>query len=120
MIFLQQQGVGRLFALLIRSSAQPATMAWLSALTLPRVIPFTVPFGVLVGILIGLGRMSTDGEITAMRAAGVPSRVVIAPVLVFAFLATLLTGVSSLWMTPISISQSLAILNKLAAEQLTA
>ncbi|MBI2681033.1 MAG: LptF/LptG family permease [Candidatus Solibacter usitatus] len=119
-IFLQQQGVGRLFELLIRSSAQPATIAWLFALALPRVLPFTVPFGVLVGILIGLGRMSTDGEITAMRAAGVPSRVVIAPVLTFAFLATLLTGASSLWMTPISITQSLAILNKLAAEQLTA
>ena len=119
-IFLQQQGVGRLFELLIRSSAKPGTIAWLFALALPRVLPFTVPFGVLVGILIGLGRMSTDGEIIAMRAGGVPSRVVIAPVLTFAFLATLVTGASSLWLTPLSISQSLAILNKLAAEQLTA
>ena len=34
----------------------------------------TIPFGALVGILVGLGRLSTDGEITAMRAAGVPSQ----------------------------------------------
>ncbi len=119
-IFLQRQGVGRLFELMIRSSAKPGTIASLFALALPPVLPFTLPFGVLVGILIGLGRMSTDGEITAMRAGGVPSRVVIAPVLLFAFLATLMTAASSLWLTPASITQSLAILNKLAAEQLTA
>jgi lipopolysaccharide export LptBFGC system permease protein LptF len=56
----------------------------LLTLALPPVLPFTIPFGVLVGILIGLGRMSADGEIVAMRAAGVSSRKVIAPVLVFA------------------------------------
>jgi lipopolysaccharide export LptBFGC system permease protein LptF len=48
---------------------------------MPPVLPLTIPFGVLVGILIGLGRMAADGEITAMRAAGVSSRRVIAPVL---------------------------------------
>ena len=54
----------------------------------PRVLPFTIPFGVLVGILIGLGRLAADGEIIAMRAAGVSSRKVIAPVLLFAALGT--------------------------------
>ncbi|HET9319944.1 MAG TPA: LptF/LptG family permease, partial [Bryobacteraceae bacterium] len=68
-IFLQQ--VDKLFELLVRSSAHTTTVLWLFALALPPVLPLTVPFGVLVGILIGLGRMSTDGEITAMRAAGV-------------------------------------------------
>jgi len=47
---------------------------------MPPVLPLTIPFGVLVGILIGLGRMASDGEIIAMRAAGVSSRQVIAPV----------------------------------------
>ena len=36
-------------------------------------LPFTIPFGVR-GSLIGLGRMAADGEIIAMRAAGVSAR----------------------------------------------
>jgi LPS export ABC transporter permease LptG/LPS export ABC transporter permease LptF len=117
-IFLQ--GVDKYFELLVRSSAKTGTVLWLFALALPPVLPLTVPFGVLVGILIGLGRLSTDGEITAMRAAGVSSRAVIPPVLAFALLATILTGTASLWLTPRAIRQSVAILNKLEAEQLTA
>lgn len=117
-IFLR--GVDKYFELLVRSSAHTTTVLWLFALALPPVLPLTVPFGVLVGILIGLGRLSTDGEITAMRAAGVSSRAVIPPVLTFALLATIVTGAASLWLTPRAIRQSVAILNKLEAEQLTA
>lgn len=117
-IFLR--GVDKYFELLVRSSAKTGTVLWLFALALPPVLPLTVPFGVLVGILIGLGRLSTDGEITAMRAAGVSSRVVIPPVLTFALLATILTATASLWLTPRAVRQSVKILNKLEAEQLTA
>ena len=67
-IFLQR--VDRYFELLVRASTHTETVLWLFALALPAVLPLTVPFGVLVGILIGLGRMSTDGEITAIRASG--------------------------------------------------
>ena len=117
-LFLQR--VDKYFELLVRSSAKLETVGWLFALALPPVLTLTVPFGVLVGILIGLGRMSTDGEITAMRAAGVSSRAVLPPVLTFAFLAMLVAGASSLWLTPRAIRQSIAILNTLEAEQLTA
>src|SRR5438094_3314409 len=117
-IFLR--GVDKYFELLVRSSARTETVLWLFALALPPVLPLTVPFGVLVGILIGLGRLSTDGEITAMRAAGVSSRAVIPPVLAFALLATIITATASLWLTPRAIRQSVAILDKLEAEQLTA
>ena len=70
----------------------------------------TIPFGVLVGILIGLGRMSSDGEITAMRAAGVPSQKVIAPVMTFALLMTMLAGAASIWWMPASVRE----INRLA------
>ena len=80
----------------------------------------TIPFGVLVGILIGLGRMSTDGEITAMRAAGVPSQKVILPVMSFALLATIVAGASSIWLTPAAIREVVRLANRLIAEQLTA
>src|SRR5579864_2852872 len=117
-IFLR--AVDKYFELLVRSSAGTWKVVGLFALAVPPVLPLTVPFGVLVGILIGLGRMSTDGEITAMRAAGVSSRSVIPPVVTFALLSTLLTGFCSLWLTPRAWRESIAILNKLEAEQVSA
>ncbi|MGI8989368.1 MAG: LptF/LptG family permease [Bryobacteraceae bacterium] len=118
-VFLQGRGK-ELFEILARSSTDPSTVLRLFLLALPRVLPLTIPFGVLVGILIGLGRMATDGEITAMRAAGVSSRIVAPPVLLFAFIATLLAGAASLWLTPMAIRGTFKILNRIAAEQLTA
>jgi LPS export ABC transporter permease LptG/LPS export ABC transporter permease LptF len=118
-IFLQQS-VGKLFELLVRSSAGPETVVYLFVLAMAPILPLTVPFGVLVGILIGLGRMSADGEITALRAAGISSRKVIPPVLIFALLGTLLAGAASTWLTPLAIRETYRIFNRLAAAQLTA
>ncbi len=90
-IFLHE--VDRLFELLVGSNAEARDRAAaVRAGAFRRVLPLTIPFGVLVGILIGLGRLSSDGEIIAMRAAGVSSRKVIAPVLLFAALGTALAG----------------------------
>ncbi|MGI8745348.1 MAG: LptF/LptG family permease [Bryobacteraceae bacterium] len=117
-VFLQR--VGRLFEILVRSSASGRTVGELFLLAMPFTLSFTIPLGVLIGILIALSRMSSDGEITAMRAAGVSSRKVVAPVLTLAFLGMLITATSSLWLTPYSISTTYRILNKLVAEELTA
>ncbi len=117
-IFLQRSGP--VFELLIRSSAQPAKVAYLFSLAFPALLPMTIPFGVLVGILIGLGRMSSDGEITAMRAAGIPSQKVILPVMTFALLAATAAGVCAVWLTPASLSEGIRVANRLISEQLTA
>jgi LPS export ABC transporter permease LptG/LPS export ABC transporter permease LptF len=117
-LFLQR--VGKLFEILVRSSAPPETVGRLFALAIPFTLTFTVPLGVLVGVLIALSRMSSDGEITGMRAAGVPSRKVIAPVLTFAILATIVTATASLWLTPYATWKSYKILNQLVAAELTA
>ena len=98
--------VDPVFELLVRSNGANAQVALeLFALALPAVLPFTIPFGVLVGILIGLGRMAADGEIIAMRAAGVSSRQVIVPVLVFASLGAAFGFYTTLRLTPFSIKR---------------
>ncbi|HYW42058.1 MAG TPA: LptF/LptG family permease [Bryobacteraceae bacterium] len=118
-IFLH--GVGTLFELLVGAGNQGVhTILMLFALAMPPVLPTTIPFGVLVGILIGLGRMASDGEIIAMRAAGVSARRVIAPVLMFAALGTALAGFASLRLTPLSIRKSTEIINDLIKSQLSA
>jgi LPS export ABC transporter permease LptG/LPS export ABC transporter permease LptF len=116
-LFLQR--VGKLFEILVRSSAAPGTVAQLFALAIPFTLSFTMPMGVLVGVLIALSRMSSDGEIIAMRAAGIPSRKVIAPVLLAATLAMLITFTASLWLTPYATWKTYKVLNLLSAAELT-
>src|SRR5258706_10295807 len=77
-VFLQK--VDKLFEVLVGGNPSPGTILRLLWLTVPPVLPLSIPFDVLVGILIGLGRMASDGEIVALRAAGVPGRKVVAPV----------------------------------------
>jgi LPS export ABC transporter permease LptG/LPS export ABC transporter permease LptF len=116
-LFLQR--IGKLFEILVRSSAPPSTVAHLFALAIPFTLSFTLPLGVLAGIMIALSRMSGDGEIVAMRAAGVPSRKVIPPALLFATLAMLVTATASLWLTPYSAWRTHKVLNQLSAAELT-
>jgi LPS export ABC transporter permease LptG/LPS export ABC transporter permease LptF len=50
------------------------------ALSFPPLLSFTIPMAVLLGILIGLSRMSSEGEVTALRAAGISVRAFALPV----------------------------------------
>ena len=84
------------------------------------ILLLSIPFGVLVGILIGLGRMSGDNEMVAMRSTGISTRVVATPVLVFAFLATVVSAASAIWLNPLAIRQEYKLRNKVAGEEITA
>src|SRR5262245_37947225 len=86
-----------LFVFLVRTFVSTSTVAYLFALVFPQALPYTIPLGVLIGTLITLSRMSSDGEITAMRAAGVPGRRVAPPIVAFASMAMLAAAISSLW-----------------------
>ncbi len=109
-----------LFAFLVRDSGSPSKVAELFALVLPQALPYAIPLGVLVGTLITLSRMSSDGEITAMRAAGVSGRRVAPPILAFGFLMMLVAAAASLWLNPWSIRERTRIQNQLISGQLTA
>ncbi len=94
------RAVGPVMELLIRPSASPHDVFYLFLLRVPQTLRFTIPMGVVVGVLVGLGRLSSDGEITAMRAAGVPSRRCISPIGVFALLGALACAASTLHLNP--------------------
>lgn len=110
----------RLFEFVVQNPGPWRTVVKLFGLVLPQALPYTVPLGVLVGTLLGLSRMSADGEITAMRAAGVPGRRVAPPVLAFAFLAMAVTACSTVWLTPWSIREGYRLRNILIENQLNA
>lgn len=109
-----------LFEQLVRGSAPPATIGYLFLLVMPFVLMFTIPVGVLVGVMIGLSRMSSDGEIIALRAAGVSTRRLLGPVLAFALMGTAITAACSIWINPWAVRETVRILNEIAAEQMTA
>ena len=117
-LFLQR--VSLLFEQLVRGAASASATGYLFALILPFTLTFTIPLGVMVGVLIALSRMSSDGEITAMRAGGIASRKVMTPVVLFATFGMIVTGACSLWLTPWSIRETYRVLNQLAAAQMTA
>ncbi|HWC98051.1 MAG TPA: LptF/LptG family permease [Candidatus Sulfopaludibacter sp.] len=115
------RGADALFTLLVSSTNVTAKIVvQLFAWAIPPVLPLTIPFGVLVGILIGLGRMASDGEIVAMRAAGVSSRKVILPVLVFASLGMGVAALASLRLAPLAYRVTLDLRNELLKQQLSA
>jgi LPS export ABC transporter permease LptG/LPS export ABC transporter permease LptF len=108
-----------LFEFLVRSTGPHLTVFYLFFLVLPQSLPFTIPMGVLVAVLITLTRMSTDGEITAMRAAGVPGQRVAPPILLFGSLALLIAAACSLWLTPWAIRERYRVENLLIGNGLT-
>ncbi|MEP7353770.1 MAG: LptF/LptG family permease [Acidobacteriota bacterium] len=114
------EGSRKLFEFVANNSGPTKTIAYLFALVLPQSLPFTIPLGVLVGTLITLSRKSSDGEITAMRAAGIPGRRVAPAVLAFAFLGLLIAGCASVLVKPWAVRESIRLKNDLLADQSTA
>jgi LPS export ABC transporter permease LptG/LPS export ABC transporter permease LptF len=114
------RSLGRLFEQLVTSRSSLDQIGTLFVLIIPPALTFTIPVGVLVGVLIALGRMSNDGEIIAMRAAGVPSRHVLIPVALFSFLGFCVAAYTSCVLTPWATRETYRILNQISAAQLTA
>src|SRR5437660_6230402 len=111
---------GPLFAFLVGNAGHGSTVAYLFALVLPQALPYSIPLGMLVGTLLTLSRMSNDGEITAMRAAGISGRRVAWPILTCGALAMSVTAASSLWIAPWAVRELYRVTNELIGGQLTA
>ena len=76
----------RLLELLLRESTYARSVLELFLLTFPALLTFTIPMAILIGILITLSRMASEGEVIALRAAGVGVRGFLFPLGLFAVL----------------------------------
>lgn len=117
-LFLQT--IGEVMPLLIGPNVSGQQTLYLFLLLVPQTLVFTIPVGVLVGVLVGLGRMSTDGEITAIRAAGIPGRRLVRPIAVWAVLGAAASGATSHYWNPWAQRELQAVQEKLKISQATA
>jgi LPS export ABC transporter permease LptF/LPS export ABC transporter permease LptG len=85
-LFVQQSG--RYFETIFQTIVPAGFMYHLALAILPTVLIFTLPMSVLSGTIIGLGRMSSDSELVAMRAAGVSRWRMLVPALLIGAIAT--------------------------------
>ncbi|MBW2478262.1 MAG: LPS export ABC transporter permease LptF [Deltaproteobacteria bacterium] len=67
---------------------------------LPTFLNVTLPLAFLMGVMIGLGRMSTDSETVALKAAGIGLSDIAKPVLSIALICAIITGVAGIWLKP--------------------
>lgn len=56
------------------NNVPPAAIAKYILYLLPTYLYFTIPIGVAMGVSLAISRITRDGELTAMRAAGIPIR----------------------------------------------
>jgi lipopolysaccharide export LptBFGC system permease protein LptF len=61
----------RLVAMVVEKNIPVSRVLSLFVFTLPYILAVTIPIGVLVGTIFAVGRLSSDSEVTAMRASGV-------------------------------------------------
>jgi len=78
----------------------PETAARLLGLMLPYVAVYALPIGLLTAVLLVLGRLSSQQEITAMRAAGLSLGYIARPIWVIAGAAVLLSLALNFYVMP--------------------
>src|SRR5947207_4896222 len=97
-LFVQQ--TGRYFETVFHGVMPAEFVYGLALALLPTVLIFTIPMAVLCGTIIGLGRMSSDSELVAMRAAGVSTWRTLWPALLVGLIATFAAGYLNLREAP--------------------
>ena len=86
--------------MVIRRGLEIGTVGELVALNLPSIVVLTIPMALLFGILIAIGRLASDGELVAMRAAGTSLFALYRPILLLSIALFLLNTGLMIWVLP--------------------
>ena len=104
------------FSQLLVQGAAPLKVLQLTLLVLPGVVVKTFPMAILLAALLAFGRLSSDSEIVAMRAAGVSIRRMMYPVAGFALFVAIISFFLNDTIVPGATMKGLAMQNDLATE----
>jgi lipopolysaccharide export system permease protein len=82
----------KLVELVVNRGVPLAQMIRIFSYIMPAFLEVTVPMALLLAILVAFGRLSSDSEVIAMRAAGISLYRLLVPVAIFAGMVALLTA----------------------------
>ncbi|MEM6986459.1 MAG: LPS export ABC transporter permease LptF [Pseudomonadota bacterium] len=80
-----------------------STVLSLVGVNIIGLLGIVMSLGIFLGVMIGLGRLTRDGEITAMNACGIGLARLCKPAMLVALVFSVLSAVLSLWLTPWSV-----------------
>ena len=109
--------LGQLLEMAARNSASLGSVAKIFLFMLPNILSFTIPMAVLVGVLLGLSRLSSDSEITAMRAVGIGVWFFVRVVSAIAIIGWGISLADSLYVAPKATAALLRLENSLKDQQ---
>ncbi len=81
--------------------------------SLPSIIALSFPFGALVGALMAVGRFSSDNEILAFKASGIPLARLLAPLLLMGILLSLVSFIMNDYFLPLGNIRLMQIYRKI-------
>ncbi len=76
-------------------------VAMLVVYSIPIIVTYALPFGTLVGGLMAVGRLSSNNEVLAFRAAGIPLMRILVPLLLIGILFSLVSFLFSDYFLPL-------------------
>ena len=90
----------RLTELMLNRGVELGSILRLILYTIPFLLVFTIPMSILVAVALAFGRLSGDGEITAMKASGISLSQLIAPVIAVSVFCYIVTSFLSIFAVP--------------------
>ena len=90
----------RLTELVVNKGVKLIDISKLILYAMPSFVVFTLPMALLMAILAALGRLSGDNEITAMRVSGISLYQLVAPIMIFSLICSVLTSFVAIYAIP--------------------
>ena len=86
---------------------------------IPKILTMALPISFFFAVLVGLGRMVGDGEVVALKAAGVSPYAMLKPVLQLALICTFMVLLVSAWLAPWGMRQVRQVTFEILQEKVT-
>ncbi len=102
--------------LMVNKGVNVLTVVKIVLFILPSFLTVTIPISLLIAVLIGLGRLSSDNEITAMKASGISLYQLLLPIVTLCVVATVATAVIG-FLAPLSNSATKSLFFNILKEK---